>query len=216
MTERAAPLSGTGLAYEVFAPLWGILELAAVSAAETRSLRDVSLADFVQAHRAELDGILETVRVIGDFSAATMSIFERQGGWSEGREVTAEYLMMYSGCIEGYPPDTDDPVVLGRMVRMGGDLQSAVLMNALVGAATVRGPGVEKAPRLVVDAVRGAGALLVGDGEQFARNAFRMWRIAFLPDILRPDAPAPPGVKEMLRTYAHALEALIDPYTPLV
>jgi hypothetical protein len=211
MTGRAAPVSETGLAYEVFAPLWGILELAAVSAMRARTLRDVSLVNFVQAHRARLDGILDTVRIIGDFSADTMSVFERQGGWSEGREVTPEYLMLYSGCIERYPPDTDDPRVLGRMVRMGGDLQQALLMNALVGTATVRGPGLEEAPRLIVDVACRAGELLGGDGEQEARDAFRTWRIAFLPDALRPDAAAPPGVKEGLRAYAHALEGLIDP-----
>ncbi|WAZ23390.1 hypothetical protein STRCI_004731 [Streptomyces cinnabarinus] len=210
MTERHAPISETGLAYDVFAPLWGILELAAVTASGMRPLRDVSLADFVGAHRGEVDGILETVRGIGDFSADTMSIFERQGGWNDGREVTPEYLMMYSGCIEGYPPDTDDPVVLRRMVRMGGDLQTAALMNALVGTATVRGPGLAEAPGLVLEAVRGAGALLGGDGEQVVRDAFRMWRVAHLPGVLRPDAPAPPAVKDRLRAYAHALESLID------
>lgn len=177
-----------------------------------RSLRDVSLADFVAARRGELDGILETVRVIGDFSADTMSVFERQGGWNEGREVSPEYLTMYSGCVEGYPPDTDDPAVLRRMVRMGGDLQTTALLDALVGTATVRGPGLPEAPRLVVDALRGAGALLGGDGEQLARDAFRMWRVAHLTHTLRPDAPAPPEMKEMLRAYAHALEGLLDPY----
>lgn len=104
MTEQFAPISETGLGYDVFAPLWGILELGAVTASGEQVLRDVSLAGFVAAHRDELDRLLEVVRDVGDFSAETMAIFERQGGWNDNREVTAEYLMMYSGCIEGYPP----------------------------------------------------------------------------------------------------------------
>ncbi|KUN26438.1 hypothetical protein AQJ23_14810 [Streptomyces antibioticus] len=211
MTERFAPVSESGLAYDVFAPLWGVLELGAVAASGEQSLGDVSLEGFVAARRGELDGILESVRVIGDFSADSMSIFERQGGWNTGREVTPEYLMMYSGCIEGYPPDTDDPVVLRRMLRMGGDLQSAVLMNALVGTAVLRGPGPEEASGLVAGVVRGARALLGGDAEQGLGDTFRMWRVAFLPNVLRPDVPAPQGEKAARRAYAHALEDLIAP-----
>jgi hypothetical protein len=141
-----------------------------------------------------------------------MAIFERQGGWNDGRQVTAEYLMMYSGCTEGYPPDTDSPVVLRRMVHMGGDLQMATLMHALVGAATVGGPGLDEAPQLVVAAVRMAGSLLGVDGERVASDAFRMWRVKFLPDILRPDSPSREGSKVSFRNYAHALEALVDPH----
>ncbi|MEU9735734.1 hypothetical protein [Streptomyces sp. NPDC048002] len=79
-----------------------------MAASGGRPLGDVSLAAFVRARRGELDAILESVRFVGDFSADTMSVFERQGGWDEGRAVTPEYLTMYSGCIESYPPDTRD------------------------------------------------------------------------------------------------------------
>ncbi|RMB86438.1 hypothetical protein [Streptomyces shenzhenensis] len=212
MTDEYAPVSETGLGYDVFAPLWGILELSAVTVSGARSLRDVSLSGFVAAHRDDLDHLLEVIRSIGDFSAETMDIFERQGGWHDNRAVTPEYLMMYSGCIEGYPPDTDDPVVLRRMVHMGGDLQLTALLDALVGAATVRGPGPEQVAALVVAAVRGAASLLGRDGDQAAVDTFRMWRVKFLPDILRPDAPSRPGAKEALRTHAHALETLLTPY----
>lgn len=213
MTERYAPISETGLGYDVFAPLWGILELGAVTASAEQTLRDVSLADFVAAHRDELDRLLKVVRDIGDFSADTMAIFERQGGWNENREVTAEYLMMYSGCIEGYPPATDDPAVLRRMIHMGNDLQLATLMHSLVGAATVRGPGLEAASALVIAAVRMAGSLLGVDNERVASDVFRMWCVKFLPDILRPDSPSRTGAKAEFRNYAYALEDLIDPYT---
>jgi hypothetical protein len=212
MTEEYAPISETGLGYDVFAPLWGILELCAVTDSGTRTLHNVSLADFVAARRQELDHLLEVIREIGDFSPETMAIFERQGGWNDDREVTAEYLMLYSGCIEGYPPDTEDPAVLRRMVHMSNDLQLANLMHALVGAATVRGPGLGAAPGLIVAAVRMAGSLLGVDSERVASDTFRMWRVKFLPDILRPDAPSREGAKDNFRKYAHALEGLVDPY----
>ncbi|MET7451228.1 hypothetical protein ABZT03_04880 [Streptomyces sp. NPDC005574] len=210
MTEQYAPISETGLGYDVFAPLWGILELGAVTASGARSLRDVSLEAFVAARRDELDSLLELVRDIGDFTGETMAVFERQGGWNEGREVTAEYLMLYSGCIEAYPPDTDDPAVLRRMLHMAGDLQLTTLMHALVGTATVRGPGLQAAPGLIVTVVRMAGSLLGVDDERVVSDVFRMWRVTFLPDLLRPDAPAREGAKESFRRYAHALEDVID------
>ncbi len=199
--------SERGLAYDVFGPLWGVVELAAVAA--SGSLRDASLVDFVADRRGEVDGILESVRAVGDFSGDAMSVFERQGGWNEGREVTAEYLLMYSGCVENYPPNADDPAVLRRVVRMGGDLQLTALTDALVGTATVRGPGLAEAPALIVGAVGGAGVLLGRDGEQSVRDAFRMWRVAHLPSVLWPDSPTPAQAKKKLRAYAHALEALV-------
>ncbi|GAA5026857.1 hypothetical protein [Streptomyces siamensis] len=205
-------MSETGLGYDVFAPLWAILEIGAVRQSGTRPLRDVSLADFVAGRRREIDRLLELIRVIGEFRPETMAIFETQGGWKERREVTAAYLSMYSGCIEGYPPDTDDPVVLRRMVHMGGDLQLTTLLNALVGAASVRDSGPEAVAPLVVDTVRTAGSLLDADLERVASDTFRMWRVSFLPDVLRPDSPAEKSVKAGLRAYAHVLEDLIDPY----
>ncbi|MET9408702.1 hypothetical protein ABZX90_23490 [Streptomyces sp. NPDC002935] len=212
-TDRVhAPISETGLGYDVFAPLWGILELGAVTESAARVLRDVSLADFVAAHRDEVDRLLALVRTIGDFSPETMAIFECQGGWNEGHEVTAEYLTMYSGCIENYPPEVDDPAVLRRMVRMGGDLQLVTFIDALLGTATVRGPGPDTAVPLVVDAVRTAGSLLGVQSDRAAADAFRMWRVKFLPDILRPDSPSSTEDKARLRAYAHGLEDVIDPY----
>jgi hypothetical protein len=207
-----APISETGLGYDVFAPLWGILELGAVTESAARVLRDVPLADFVAAHREEVDRLLALVRTIGDFSPETMAIFESQGGWNEGHEVTAEYLTIYSGCIENYPPEVDDPAVLRRMVRMGGDLQLVAFIDALVGTATVRGPGPDTAVPLVVEAVRAAGSLLGVRTDPAVADTFRMWRVTFLPDILRPDSPSSAEVKAQLRAYVHGLEDAIDPY----
>ncbi|MCT9006941.1 hypothetical protein [Streptomyces rhizosphaerihabitans] len=207
-----APISETGLGYDVFAPLWGILELGAATESGAKALRDVSLAGFVAAHRNEIDRLLALIRDVGDFSPETMAIFESQGGWNDCREVTAEYLTMYSGYIESYPPRIDDPAVLRRMVRMGRDLQLVTFLDALVGTATVRGPGPGTAVPLVVDAVRTAGSLLGVRNDRVVADTFRMWRVTSLPNILRPDSPLSAGAKAQFRTYAHGLEHAIDPY----
>ncbi|WRZ91198.1 hypothetical protein OHB54_20225 [Streptomyces sp. NBC_01007] len=213
MTEKYAPISETGLGYDVFAPLWGILELGVVAESGAQALRGPALAGFVTAHRKDIDRLLAVIRDIGDFSSETMAIFEEQGGWNDNRKVTAEYLMIYSGCIEKYPPDIDDPVVLRRIVRMGNDLQLVTLMDALVGAATARGPGLDVSAPLVVDAVRMAGTFLGVHNERVVADTFRMWRVKILPDVLRPDSPSGEAVKADLRLYAHALEDLLDERT---
>ncbi|MET9902803.1 hypothetical protein [Streptomyces sp. NPDC006446] len=213
MTDECVPVSETGLGYDVFAPLWGLLELGAVAESGARALRDVSLADFVAAHRIDIDRLLGLVRDIGGFRPETMAIFERQGGWNDGREVTAEYLTIYSGCIESYSPEIDDPAALRRMVHMGRDLQLVTFMDALVGTATARGPGPDTAVPLVVDAVRTAGSLLGVQRERAAADTFRMWRVTFLPGILRPDSSSSAEAKALFRAYAHGLEDAVDPYT---
>jgi hypothetical protein len=91
-------------------------------------------------------------------------------------------------------------------------LQLATLMHALVGAATVRGPGVAAASALVLAVVRRAGSLLGVDSERVAADTFRMWRVTFLPNLLRPDARSCEGDRVNYRKHAHALEDLIDPY----
>ncbi|MDN3024794.1 hypothetical protein [Streptomyces sp. S.PB5] len=202
-TVTAAGVSEKGPAYDVFGPVWAVLDLGAAAGAE-------SLTEFVAARREELDGLLGVVRRLGDFSPELMQIFERQGGWADGRhEVTAEFLMLHSGCIEEYPPNVDDPAVLRRMVSMGGDLQLTKLVDGLVGAGAARGVAAESGAPLVVAAVRAAAALLGVDGGPAARDAFRMWRVVYLPGVLVPDSPTPQAAKECLRAYARALEVAV-------
>ncbi|MFD5315737.1 hypothetical protein [Streptomyces sp. NPDC127098] len=204
--------SETTIARDIFGPLWGIVELGAVAASDSGPLRDVSLARFVAAHRDTLDGLLELVREIGDFQPGTMDIFE-ESGWEDRRDVatTTAYLMLWSGAIEAFPPDIDDPTVVRRMVATGSDLQLTEFMHALVGAARVRGPGLERAVGLIVEAVGRAGLLLGRTDRRVPQDTFRMWRVAHLPRLLRPDSPATDAAKVALRGYAHALEDVVTP-----
>ncbi|NUP20467.1 MAG: hypothetical protein HOZ81_31170 [Streptomyces sp.] len=82
-------------------------------------------------------------------------------------------------------------------------------MDALAGAAIVRVPGVERGAPLVVAAVRSAIALLDPHRGCSVSDVFRMWRVAFLPDVLRPDSPTPEVARAGVRAYAHALEGVL-------
>ncbi|MFD4524764.1 hypothetical protein ACFWP7_12745 [Streptomyces sp. NPDC058470] len=44
-------------------------------------------------------------------------------------------------------------------------------------------------------------------GRSSVADTFKMWRVAFLPGILRPDSTAPEYGKRAFRAYAHTLEA---------
>ncbi|MET9392593.1 hypothetical protein ABZY20_19730 [Streptomyces sp. NPDC006624] len=128
--------------------------------------------------------------------------------------MTAPSLLLWSGAVEGIPDrleDLEQPHVVRRMCHMAADLQLAYLLQALITAAVTAGG--EVGPR----AARIADALAVASGiaDATARSApslvFRMWRVAHLPGLLRPDAGTPEEGKAGFRAYDQALEALMTP-----
>ncbi|WP_326597943.1 hypothetical protein [Streptomyces sp. NBC_01803] len=197
VTEPNVSVPESSLAREIFGPLGGIVALGAAGAS-------TPVGAFAPAHRAELDGLLATIRDIGAFSAETMAIADELG-WHRDHDATP-FLVMWSGFIEPYPFDAGDPAVIRRMVGMGADLQLTHFLHALVAAALVRRPDPGRAAGLIADALRTACALLGGAEPGIA---FRMWRVTFLPAILRPDSEVPGGARTLWRAYAHALEALL-------
>lgn len=209
MTDRTPPISETGIGYDIFRPLWGLVTLGAVAEARSADRDEISLAEFIAPRRADLDRLLDTISTIGRISPETMSIFETQGGWSGGRgtavdEVAGE-LLIYSGFGEEYPPDLRDPVVLNRIVSAGTDLQLATLTHGVVGAAMAAESDPTVTAAQIVDVITMAAALVANRDELVAANAFRLWRMAFTPGILRPDSASPPAAKVSLRRYLHAL-----------
>ncbi|MGK5533802.1 hypothetical protein [Streptomyces sp. URMC 129] len=193
-------VSESSLAREIFGPLGGIVALGAAGAG-------ASVGAFAAAHRAELDGLLRTVRTIGAFSAETMAIVEELG-WHRDHDATP-FLVMWSGFIEPFPFDADDPAVLRRMVGTGADLQLTHFLHASVAAALVahEDPAGPAAP--LADALRAACALLGGAADPAV--AFRIWRVASLAPVLRPDSGTPEPARARWRACAHALEAALLP-----
>jgi hypothetical protein len=206
-------VSETTLAREIFGPLWTIIDKGAVVAAGpegTEGLQDVSSAAFVNSRRDEISQIIDTVRALGDFQDSTMEIFE-QARWQTRHapdELTV-HLLLWSGGIESYPPDIDDPHVVRRLVDTAADLQLVAFLNAMVGAALVRGPGTAPGAELVAPAVTSAVALLGRDAAPGGRDVFRMWRVASLPSVLRPDSGVEESVKQQWRSYERGLEPLL-------
>lgn len=210
MTDRTPPISETGIGYDIFRPLWGLVTLGAVVSARSADRDEISLANFVAPRRGELDRLLDTIRTIGGISPATMRIFEEQGGWADGRvaaidEIAGE-LLIYSGFGEEYPPDLRDPFVLRRIVSAGTDLQLATLTHGVVGAAMAAAADAAVSAGLIVDVIRMAAALVGNHDDRVASDAFRLWRVTFVPGILRPDSPSPVAARTSLRRYLHALE----------
>ncbi|MEU9608564.1 hypothetical protein [Streptomyces sp. NPDC048057] len=201
--------SETSSARAVFGPLGGIVEIGAVVAAgATRPLAEVSVGEFVAQHRDEINSVLEAVRDIGGYHAETMAIVDELG-WLREHEITAPSLLLWSAVIEAYSPEIERPEAVRRMVDMGADLQLSEFLHALVGAAVQRSGAAEQQVERIVRAVGSAGRLVGREPGVAARDTFRAWRVAHLPDVLPPSSPSPPEVKAGFRSYAHALGGLL-------
>ncbi|MER7513473.1 hypothetical protein ABTX82_34875 [Streptomyces lavendulae] len=198
------------LAREAFGPLGGLVEIGAVSeAGSTQPLNKVSVAAFVSRHRGELNQILDTVRAIGNFDAATMAVSESLG-WFKDHEITSASLLMWSGCIDEYSAALDHPTAVRRMLRMGSDLQLVQLFHALVRIGAAHSMPTEGPSRRIESAITLAARLGGNQENNPAWNVFRMWRVKFLPSTLMPSSSTPPDEKARIRGYAHSLEALIE------
>ncbi|WP_406488745.1 hypothetical protein [Streptomyces phaeochromogenes] len=54
-----------------------------------------------------------------------------------------------------------------------------------------------------------ASELVDSSGRNSPETAFRMWRVAQLPDLLRPDSPAPQWGRAAFRAYDLELEKVL-------
>lgn len=196
------------LAREIFAPVGGIVELAAVHAADGILPTVVSVGSFAAARQQSLDELLATVRDVGGFSAETMTLFDELG-WRRDHEVNWANLALWSSAIEAYSPVIGEPPAVHRMVRMGGDLQLVELLHALVKAAILRGPSPLRAAPMIVGVLGRAAGLLGRSPSESGPDTFRTWRVAHLATILKPDSKAPAAGKDAFRAHAHALEDLL-------
>ncbi|MGB8940566.1 MAG: hypothetical protein WCD21_10070 [Streptomyces sp.] len=143
-----------------------------------------------------------------------MRIFDELGYLRE-HPVEAPSLLLWSSGYEDVRSPFDAPDALRRMCRLGADLQLTRFLQALVVAAIARGPDVARGAALIAEAVRIAVGLVGGasaEGSDSARGAattFRMWRVAFLADLLLPTSPAHPDARSLFREYGHELEKLL-------
>ncbi|MGW8573727.1 hypothetical protein [Streptomyces niveus] len=202
-------VSETSLAREIFGPLGGIVEIGAiVDAGENTALAHVSVDEFTTRNHPELSQILRTVQTIGNFHSSTMAIVEELG-WHSDHEITAPSLLLWSGGIEEYSSDLDNPQSVRRMVSAGADLQLVHFTHAMVGAAVAAGQPVDASSELIVVAMRRAAGLVGAENGEAAREIYRMWRASLLPQVLMPASASPNSVKTGYRSFAHALESML-------
>lgn len=196
----------SGLVVEVFRPLWALLEIGSIARSYPDSLSSVSLHEYSIAQRQTLNTILAYIGRIGDFSEAAMRTFEHSSGWQAGGYLDVPVqLVVHAGFIEEYPPDLQNHESFKRLIDAGIDRQIANLMNALIGSAASRGVSATEGVDLVVGVIRNVGSLPGVDRGDAVEDAYRLWRVAFMSDVLRPDSVSPHAIKERVREYAHGL-----------
>ncbi|MEV8336028.1 hypothetical protein OG211_12720 [Streptomyces niveus] len=204
-----AQVSETSLAREIFGPLGGIVEIGAVvDAEESAALAHVSIDEFTARNHPELSQILRTVQTIGNFHSSTMAIVEELG-WHSDHEISAPSLLLWSGGIEEYSSDLNNPQSVRRMASAGADLQLVRFTHAMVGVAVAVGQPVDASSELIVEAVRRAAGLVGAENAGAAREIYRMWRASLLPQVLMQTSASPNSVKTGYRSFAHALESML-------
>ncbi|MFD4770675.1 hypothetical protein [Streptomyces niveus] len=152
--------------------------------------------------------ILRTAQTVGNFHSSTMTLVEELG-WHADHEITAPSLLLWSGGIEEYSSDLDNPQSVQRMVSAGADLQLMHFTHAMAGAAVAAGQPVDASSELIVEAVRRAAGLVGAENAGAVRDCYRMWRASLLPQVLTPVSASPESVKTGYRSFAHALESML-------
>ncbi len=213
VAEQVTPIPESVLARTVFASLGGIVEIGAVNATGTWRLADVSVGGFLAVRSGEVAGLLDGIREVGRFGAPAMAIADELG-YLRDHPVTSASLLLWSGAVTGVPQPLErleEPQVVRRMCRMGADLQSTCLLEALTAAAiTARVEPGEGAER-IAGLLRIACDLADATGRSSAGTVFRIWRVARLPATLSPRSGAPEWGKAGYRAYDEQLERLLAP-----
>ncbi|MFI8894802.1 hypothetical protein [Streptomyces paradoxus] len=210
---RFLPARAEALGRTVFAALGGIVEIGAVRSTGTWLVPDVSVGAFLAFRENDLGRLMEGVRVVGRFSGEVMAIADELGYFRE-HEVSGASLLLWSEGIAGVPQPPErieDPALVRRMCRIGADLQLTRLLQALVTAALAAGTEPGDGAAWIADILRGACRLAEPvDPRTTPADIHRMWRVAHLPGILRPDSDAPEWGKAGHRAYDVDLERLFQ------
>ncbi|MFG2347217.1 hypothetical protein [Streptomyces phaeochromogenes] len=205
------PVPEESLARSVFASLGGVVEIGAVNFTGTWKLADVSVDGFLAGRRQELGRLMDGIQEVCRFGAPGMAIADELGYLRE-HEVTPEFLLLWSAGLTGVPEPLEElaePRVVRRMCRMGADLQLTRFLQDLITAA-ICAEVEERAGAARIAEILGIAAELVdSSGRNSPETAFRMWRVAHLPDLLRPDSPAPQWGRAAFRAYDLELERVL-------
>ena len=208
---QTVPVSEIKLAREVFGPLGGVVEVGAVNSTGTWDLADVSMGGFLASRQDDVERLLAGIRVVCRFSDRAMAIVDELG-WFRDHEVPAAFLLLWSAGVTGVPQPPErlgEPALVRRMCRMAVDLQLVLFLQALVNAAVASGTEARQGAPRITEILGIACDLADPTGRSAPDLVFRMWRVAHLPGILRPESDAPEAGKAGFRAYDEALERLL-------
>ncbi|WP_143674388.1 MULTISPECIES: hypothetical protein [Streptomyces] len=212
MTAQITPIPESSLARSVFGPLGGVIEVGAVNATGTWEIADVSVGRFLASRQHDVERLLGGIREVCKFSNAAMAIVDELGRFRD-HEVPAAFLLLWSGGIEAVPQnlaELEEPLRVRRMCRMAADLQLTHFLQALITAAIAAGTEAGQGAADVAEILGTAADLADESGRTAPPEVFRLWRVAYLPGILRPESDAPESGKAGFRAYDQALEQLLD------
>ncbi|MFF8776908.1 hypothetical protein ACF07W_06540 [Streptomyces sp. NPDC015140] len=205
-------MSESMLARGVFGPLGGVVEVGAVNVTGSWCLSDVSVGHFLADRSDDVGRLLSGIRSVCQFSDAGMAIVDELGRLRD-HEVPAAFLLLWSAGVTGVPQPLEkleEPVLVRRMCRMAADLQLTLLLQALVTAAVAADTDAPRGAEQIVEVLTIACTLADPSGRSTPGLVFRMWRVAHLPGVLRPESDAPEEGKAGFRAYDQVLDQLLD------
>ncbi|MFJ6070018.1 hypothetical protein ACIQFU_04120 [Streptomyces sp. NPDC093065] len=211
MAGSIVPMSESMLARGVFGPLGGVVEVGAVNATGSWSVPDVSVGRFLDDRSEDVGRLLSAVRSVCRFSDSGMAVVDELGRLRD-HEVPAAFLLLWSAGVTGVPEPLEkleEPALVRRMCRMAADLQLTLLLQALVTAAVAAGTEADRGAEQIAEVLTIACALADPSGGSTPGLVFRMWRVAHLPGILRPESDAPDEGKAGFRAYDEILDQLL-------
>lgn len=211
MSEQISTTSEARLARAVFGPLGGVVEVGAVNSTGTWELADVSVGNFLAHRHQDVERLLAGIRSVCRFSDVAMAIVDELGRFRD-HEVPAAFLVLWSAGITGVPQPLErleEPAVVRRMCRMAADLQLTYFLQALITSAIAAGTEPRQGAAGVAEVLGIAADLADATGGSAPVYVFRMWRVAHLPGILRPESDAPGSGRAGFQAYDEMLEELL-------
>jgi hypothetical protein len=188
-----------------------VVAVGAVNATGTWVLADVSVGEFLARRHAEVERLMDGVRLACGFDDAAMRMAD-EVGWFRDYKVDAAHLLLWSAGTIGVPhlvESLDEPPVVRRMCRMAADLQFTEFLHAAVTAAVAARTDPRRGAAAIVDVLTTACGLADATGGVVPAQVYRTWRVARLPGILRPRSDAPEYGKAGFRAYDEELEGLL-------
>ncbi|MFC7546430.1 hypothetical protein [Plantactinospora sp. GCM10030261] len=208
-------LSETSMAYDLYAPLWALVEVGAIAANGCAAPPSGAVVDHVRSRAEQIETLLDNVRSLGSFAPETIAIFNGQGGWDNDAEFEPEAmaakLLLYSGYLAEHPLDWRDTESIRQLVAATTDRQLVSVLDALVGIAISGGMDADTAAGRVAEAFRAACVLVRREPSTELARAVRHWRAHHLPPVLRPDSPTQDETKAKLRHVLRRLEDIALP-----